>query len=241
MEQDPHDWRGVCDQFVHELLVESQISAPPVDALRLAQMLDYRLVWDSRQVGRARVLRQAGQPVIFLRPDDRPERLHWAVAHEIGEANAWEVCARLGWDQDDVLPRQREELANEIARRILLPTEWFVPAASQLERRLPQLKTQFSTASHEQIATRLLDLPTVRVVEVWDQGKLTWRRGIAGRRAASGSPLERDLRRQAFDTGQHQFGRQGQWDTSVWAIHEPDWKREIVVTVDTDTHPDSGS
>jgi len=86
------DWSTACDAVVAELLERADITSPPVDALLVANRLEWPVMWDADQGGRARIQRMAGRPTLFMRPDERPERLQWAIAHEIGEASAWNVC-----------------------------------------------------------------------------------------------------------------------------------------------------
>jgi Zn-dependent peptidase ImmA (M78 family) len=132
--------------------------------LKIAQRLRVELVWDAGQTGRARRQQLAGQPAIFLRPDDRPERVQWAAAHELGEQFADRVIAKLELSPEELLPRQRESVANQLANRILLPGKPFAAACRATGSDLYRLKERFVTASHELIAWRMLDLPGPRIV-----------------------------------------------------------------------------
>ena len=53
-----------------------------------------------------------GKGSIFIRPDPRPERLQWAVAHEIGESRAADVFRRLGVRAVEAAAGAREMVAN---------------------------------------------------------------------------------------------------------------------------------
>ncbi len=75
---------AVCDEVVRELLAHCSVLAPPVDAFAVADQLDLPVMFDEHQTGRARLKRIGGRGAIFIRPDERPERMQWAVAHEIG-------------------------------------------------------------------------------------------------------------------------------------------------------------
>src|SRR6185436_10433959 len=111
------------------------------------------------------------------RPDDRPERRQWAVAHELGESMAHELFADAGIDAAEMDPETREQAANLVASRLLLPTVWFLDDAHRFVGDLSVLKHRYETASHELIAFRLLDLPQPTVITVFDQGRQTRRRG----------------------------------------------------------------
>lgn len=227
--RDDDGWLRACDAVVADLLQAAQIAVPPVDALVLSQRLQHTLLWDASQAGRGRLVRREGTTTILLRPDERPERVQWAAAHELGESVAWRVCQELGVEPDDVSPRQRETLANELAQRILLPENWWISAVSQTEGDLHQLKAQFQTASYELMAWRLLDLPEFRVISIWDQGQLTRRRN---NRPAAAVRLT-DAESRLWETLHAQGGSLRQSTASGrisgWAIHEPQWRREILV------------
>jgi hypothetical protein len=193
------------------------------------------VVWDASQTGRARRQQLAGQPAIFLRPDDRPERVQWAAAHELGEQFAERVIGQLGLSADELLPRQREAVANQLANRILLPDEWFPSAVREWSGDLYRLKDRFATASHEQIAWRLLDRPGERIVTVCDHGAVSRRRCNYADRTPPPQPAEVEAWQTAQQSGEPVARSWPGGQIRVWPIHEPDWKREIAVTeVDLD-------
>lgn len=227
--QDEDGWLQACDAVVADLLLAAQISNPPVDALLLSQRLQHTLLWDASQIGRGRLIRRDGETTILLRPEARPERVQWAAAHELGESVAWRVCQSVGVDADDVSPRQRETLANELAQRILLPDNWWRSAVAQSAGDLLQLKALFATASYELLAWRLLDLPEFRVITIWDQGQMTRRRcnrpGSPQRLTVAESRVWETIHSHGGRASEHPAtGR-----VAGWAIHEPEWKREILV------------
>jgi Zn-dependent peptidase ImmA (M78 family) len=143
-------------------LDETGVDGPPVDAFRLARRLGIVVAVDDQQKGRARYVRLRSywpgrtKPAILLRPDPRPEREQWAVAHEIGEHVAHRWFDRLGVDPRETVPSARETVASELAGRLLLPDAWFVTDAIDCEWDLLRLKSRYSTVSHEMIARRML-------------------------------------------------------------------------------------
>ena len=84
----PETWSVAVDDAVAELLKRAQITRPPVDALALATRLEIVVAFDHTQYSRGRHNVLSGQSSIFLKPDERPERLQWAAAHELGEVIA---------------------------------------------------------------------------------------------------------------------------------------------------------
>ena len=115
-------------------------------------------------------------PTILLRSDPRGERRHWAVAHEIGEFAAYRVFTQWGVDVREVAPRAREEVANRLAGRLLLPTAWFLADAASGGWDLLALKSQYATASHELIARRMLECPPPVIVTIFDHRAVSFRR-----------------------------------------------------------------
>lgn len=221
---------SIVDRSVRRLLEQSGVSHPPIDAIQLARRLGIEVVLDARQQPRGRQTRIAGRTSIFIRPDDRPERRQWAVAHELGESIAHELFHTTGLELLEIEPRLRERAANLAAGRLLLPADWFPPDAVRFDGDLPSLKSRYETASHELIAFRLLDLPQPAVVTVFDQGRQTRRQGN-GRSGAP--PLDR-LEQECW-LAVHRFHRPHELTESGrrvrgWPIHEPQWRREILRT-----------
>lgn len=218
------------DEHVAQLLEQAGVTRPPVDAVVLATRLGIGVLYDRSQEPRGRQARVAGRTTIFIRPDERPERRQWAVAHELGESIAHELFGKAGINADDVDPETREQGANLAASRLLLPSAWFLEDANRFVGDLTALKHRYETASHELIAFRLLDLPQPTVITVFDQGRQTRRRGNGPARVPPLARAEQEcwlaLRRfgRAYET--EQGGRRIQG----WPIHEPGWQREILRT-----------
>jgi len=229
------------DSVAADVLREARIDRPPVDVFTVARRLGLGIVRNDGQLGRAQYVRlrgrgRAARPTIALRDDPRPERRHWAVAHEIGE----HVAARVfrAWDVDPrEAPAFREQAANRFASRLLLPEAWFFPTAAECDWDLVELKRRFATASHELIARRMLDRPEPPViVTILDHGRITFRCGNTGGRTPPLSPLERECQRSAHRTGEPCRGDAPDHIATAWPIHEPGWPREILRTEPVDFH-----
>ena len=225
-------WASYVDEVAADVLEQAGVAAPPVDALLLAERLKILVVFDAAQQGRARHKKLGNASSIFLRPDERPERLQWAAAHELGEVFAHRAAERIA--ADDLATGAREQVANQIASRLLLPRGWFFADALRLDGDILQLKTRYSTASHELIAWRLLDLPQPSIVSIFDQGRLMRRRSQPGGQAPPLSPIERACWRQAHQTGEPLRRSVGNLCVQAWPVHEPHWKREILRTRPSD-------
>ena len=225
------DWRRAVAEAAGELRQCSDVIAPPVDAIQIAQSARLAIAMDRTQIGRGRIKRIAGQPTIFLRPEERPERWQWAVAHELGESQTGRICRSLSLDPGDLLPREREELANQVAREILLPLDWFRRDCESLDYDLVQLKARYRTASHELIAWRWLDLETPAFVSIFDQGVLTRRRGNGPISRRKLTEIEREFWKQLRRTRQPATLSDRELMVRGWCIDSLDWQREILLAL----------
>jgi hypothetical protein len=226
------EWNRALDDVVAELLDAVAVTWPPVDAFTVADAMKLDVVFDRSQPTRGRHKRLSGRATVFLRPDERPERNQWALAHEIGEAVAWRVAERLG--ETDALPDgAREEIANRLASRILLPSRWFFADAAVLDDDLFALKHSYSTASHALIALRLLDRESPGLVTIVDNGRITCRKSNTGGPPPL-LPAERSAADEAHRTGRAASRRGEEFRVRAWPVHEPAWKREILWTAFVD-------
>jgi Zn-dependent peptidase ImmA (M78 family) len=220
-------WSAALDRTVEHLLDETDIAVPPVNALLVAQRLDVTVALDRTLTVRGRHKRLSGNPAIFLRPEERPERLQWAAAHELGEVFAWRVFEELEADPD---PDSREQLANLIAPRLLIPSRWFHNDVLLTGGDLIALKSRYRTASHELIAWRFLDLPQPSIVTVFDHEHVSRRRGSRNAQVPGVQPIERRCWETVHRTAEPARLRQPGILVEGWPVHEPGWKREVLRT-----------
>lgn len=232
----PEEWAASLDAVAAEVLDAAQVYRPPVDALALAHAVGLTVATDDCQQGRARYVHlrahrgRASRPTILVRSDPRVERRQWAVAHEIGEHVAHRVFHRLDVDPRTVSPRVREAVANQMAGRLLLPTARFVPDAAAADWDLLALKIRYATASHELIARRMLELTAPAIISIFDQGRLTFRRGNLPGRTPPPSAEEIRCWKAAHRDNRPGEASVGMNRIRAWPVHEPDWKREILRT-----------
>ena len=226
--------RTACREVAAEVLEECRVAGPPVDARLIADRLGLEIALDASQHGRGRIKRLRGRTTILVRPEDRPERLQWTIAHEIGEHVAHRVFRRLDFDPDLAGPRIREQIANEMASQLLLPGDSFLDDARRLDADLPRLKQTYATASHELILTGLLRLPELSLVTVCDHGRITRRRGNGQLSPPPLLPIERDVWRRVYGSGHPADETAEGVRVQGWAVHEPGWKRELLRTTALD-------
>jgi hypothetical protein len=218
------------DQVAEMLLAQARWVDPPVNAWDLAKRLNITVAIDTSQVVRARQKRIAGRAAVFLRPEPRFERTQWAIAHEIAEHAAYRVFQLAGVAADEVSPRLREQAANQLASRLLMPSATFAADVGRLGYDLLELKRRYTTASYESIAMRLLSLPAALIVTVFDHGGLTSRRtNLPGRLLPLGE-RERACWATVHDVGRPRRFDFGSISIAGFAVHEENWKREVLLT-----------
>lgn len=223
------------DRVAENLLDRVGVVAPPIDAFALARTLGIAVALDDRQDGRARYVRLndrrgRGHPTILLRPEPRFERRQWAVAHEIGEHVACLVFAEWGIDPAVASPNVREEVANNLAGRLLLPTVWFAADGAACHWDLPSLKQRYRTASHELIARRMLECRPPVIISIFDQKRMTFRRSNVPGRVPPPSSAEMDCWHKVWRGSSPLLTLGGDDRIQAWPIHEDGWKREILRT-----------
>jgi hypothetical protein len=228
------------DACAAEVLWEAGVTEPPVDATLVAERLGLVVAHNSTLACRGRLVEladprggDAAQGTIVVGPAERPERLHWAVAHEIGESVAYRLFAALSIRPDDAPEDAREQVANHLASCLLLPRDAFAADGPRLDWDLLALKQRYSTASHELIARRMLEMSVPIVVTLFDLGRIRWRRTNTLSRPPQLLPDESSVWRIAHESGQPASANldpsaTGLESVQAWPIHEPDWKREIV-------------
>jgi hypothetical protein len=221
---------GVVDELVVEALSAAGIEAPPVDAVEVAHGMGLEVKIHRDQAERGRVVHTAGMTTIVCRPEPRPERYHWTVAHEIGEYMIAHSADRWSGDVLVLDGAVREWLANCFATHLLTPREWFLADCRLLDFDLWDLKQHYLTASHEVIALRTLESDIPAVVTIFDNGKQSKRLGNLCYRVPNLSSAERACWMRAAQTGHVQTQTTEEARIRVWPIHEGGWKREIVRT-----------
>lgn len=224
------------DGVIGEILARADVDGPPIDAFLVARRLGITVAMDEAQAGRARYVRLNGRrdasvrATILLRSDVRAEREHWAVAHEIGEHAAHRVFAAWGVDPRETVPNAREVVANHLAGRLLLPTDWFTADGRRTGWDLLTLKSLYATASHELIARRMLECHPPVIISIFDQRAVYFRRSNLVGRVPSPSPAELACWRTVHDGNRPQEAHDGHRTIQGWPIHEDGWKREILRT-----------
>jgi len=222
------------DCVIEEVLGESRVQGPPVDAFVVARAMGIMVALDDRQGGRARYVRLSdrrsgcSRATILLRPEPRFERRQWAVAHEIGEHVACRVFDHWGVEPMETAGNAREQVANHLAGRLLMPSGWFNADAVRCEWDLIALKRRYNTASHELIARRMLECRPPVVISIFDHDRVSFRRGNMPGRVPSPLPVELECWSHVRRHCRPWRTRRSPCLVCGWPVHEKGWKREIL-------------
>jgi hypothetical protein len=76
----------------------------------------------------------------------------------------------------------------------------------------------------------MLDFEPPVIITVFDHARITWRRWARAGRPVRLTTEERRCWQAAHETGRSQRRLHPGMTLRAWAIHEPDWKREILRT-----------
>ena len=217
-------------KLVEDLLNETGVMEPPVDAKQVATRLGLEVVLNRSQKERGRLIESAGMTTIVVRPEPRRERYQWTIAHEIGEY----VIPRLAdeWSSE-LIPLDaavREWLSNQFATYLLTPSHWFLRDAAEYDFDLLALKERYATASYEVIAFRMLDAQTPCIMTIFDNGRVSRRLGNLCQRPPAILEVEQLCRQEALRKRQAITRKSDLARVQAWLLHEDDWQREILRT-----------
>jgi hypothetical protein len=122
-------------------------------------------------------------------------------------------------------------LSNLFAQRLLIPTAWFGPLARQAGYDLFELKRSFSTASHELLANRLLELDEPCIITVIDNGEIVRRRSNTGPVPRELVPAEEHCLQDVHEYSRPQVVSEDGWTVQGWPVHQLDFRREVLRSV----------
>ena len=94
-----------------------------------------------------------------------------------------------------------------------------------------ELKHRYTTASHEVIAKRLLDLPEPCIITIVDNNAIHFRRGAGIRAPKKLAAPEAECQRNVHHHSRPQLVQAEGWTVQGWPVHQPDWKREVLRSV----------
>lgn len=205
------EWEGLAV----ELGEETGCDDPPVDAFELADCAEFEV--RAAQSGLSRL--DLEERVIRVDLDQRPERVHMSIAHELGH---W-LLKRAGSPDS-------EWGAKYIGGALMMPRTPFGRHLTRTAWSIPRLRALHTNTSATAMAVRITQLRDAVATIVDPRGhKKPWRilsPWIADRALRHVSRWERELARQAYEAGDEVRG-----DELCYAVPLTDHPREHRVLV----------
>jgi hypothetical protein len=116
MAEDFEEVAAILDGIVEKLLAKCGINKPPVDPKKIADKLGLVYSEADLEGRRGQSYRRQGRQHVDVHRKDRPERINFALAHEIMELELMKVL------EDKTQSHRRASLG---ASFLLMPTRWF--------------------------------------------------------------------------------------------------------------------
>jgi hypothetical protein len=159
------------------------------------------------------------------------EEKQWVLAQAIGQHLQLTLLERLGIEPEGRRPLLGESLPRLLGSRLLVPGTWLRADARGAGYDLLALKQLYTTASHELIAWRLLDLDEPCVITIVDNDHVSRRRSNVYSVRKQLEEPERRCQQYVHRYSRPHLVRLDAWTVQGWPIHHPDWKREILRSV----------
>ncbi|MBX9622762.1 MAG: ImmA/IrrE family metallo-endopeptidase [Gemmataceae bacterium] len=238
MDFSQEDLFDACDRLVTGLLERAGVTAPPVDALRVAEdHLGIPVEWAEPEVderGRPRPSARRHTGGITLSPHMTPEQQQQAAANGVARALLPDLLRKLDVEPGTESKQAAAHLRGLLAARILVPTKMLRSALRACKFDVPALQAVFETAAMEVVALRLLDLDTPCVIAVVDDGVVAVRRGNGVPVTRKLTPAEQAVADRVALLELPHSVRTGGWTAHGWPVPNRRFKRVILRAVPDD-------
>jgi predicted transcriptional regulator len=227
------------DRLVTGMLERAGVTAPPVDALALAEHhLGIPVEWvepaEEDESGRRRPRARTSGGGIALTSDMSTEQRQRTAADGIARLLLPEIFRKV-----DVMPgTESKQFAAHVrglaVARILIPTRLLRTALRDHKYDVPALQDVFSTASAEAVAARLLDLDEPCVIAVVDDGVVASRRGNRTPATRKLEAAEQECLDRVMELDLPHRTRLGGWTAWGWPVPNRPFRRIILRAVPDD-------
>lgn len=228
------------DRLVAGMLERAGVSAPPVDALSVAEHhlgLPVEVVEPAEEDesgGRRRPRSRSSGGGITLTTDMSDEQQQRAAADGIARHLLPEIYRKVGVAPGSESKQFAAHVRALTVARVLIPGRLLRTALRDCKYDVPELHKRFSTASMEAVAARLLDFDDPCVIALVDDGVVASRRGnrSAENRKLSGAEQECVDRVTELDLPHR--ARIGEWTAWGWPVPNRPFRRIILRAVRDD-------
>lgn len=235
MDFSQEDLFDACDRLVAGLLERAGVTAPPVDALRVAEdHLGIPVEWAEPEVderGRPRASSRRPSGGITLSPHMSPEQQQTAAANGIGRALMPDLLRKLDIEPGSESKQAAAHFRGLLAARVLVPGKMLRSALRACKYDLAALHATFETAPMETVALRLLDLDSPCVITIVDDGVVAVRRGNTVPPGRKLTPAEQACADRVAELELPHRTKAGGWTADGWHVPGRRFKRVILRAV----------
>lgn len=239
MDFSQEDLFDACDRLVAGLLDRAGVTAPPVDALRVAEdhlgipveVVEPEVDERGRPQATARRRPTSG---IVLSTHMTAEQRHTAAANGIARTLVPDLLRKLDVEPGAESKQAAAHFRGLLAARVLVPTKLLRSALRACKFDVPALQAVFHTATVELVALRLLDLDGPCVITIVDDGVVGVRRGNAVPPGRKLTPAEQECADRVAALELPVKTRAGGWTVHGWPVPERPFHRVLMRAVPDD-------
>jgi predicted transcriptional regulator len=242
MDFSAEDLYDTIDRIVAAALSRCEMTEPPVDALRLADLgFGFRIEYADpidpaeRRYGDQSKKKRYSPDTIVLRDDMTEESQHLLAARAIARRLLPEILTRLGVHPEADNRQANTQIVSLIAPRLLLPSRWFSGDAGRAGFDLVLIKERYPTVGFETIALRLLDLDDPCVIAIVDDdGTIAARRSNSFQAPRRLTEAEQACRELIVKTGEPAKTKGSGWIVRGWPTPGVPFRRIVMRSIPED-------
>lgn len=227
------------ERLVAGMLERAGVTAPPVDALAIAEThLGIPVEWvepaEEDDSGRRRPRPRQQSSGITLAFDMSDEQRHRVAADGIARHLMPQVFHKLGVIPGSESKQFTAHVRALAAARVLIPSRLLREALRECKYDVPALHARFSTTSMEAVAARLLDLDTPCVIAMVDDGVVSSRRSNRFPVSRKLEAAERECVERIMELDLPHRARVGEWTAWGWPVPNRPFRRILLRAVPDD-------
>jgi hypothetical protein len=227
------------DRLVAGLLERAGVTAPPVNALTIAENhLGIPVEWvepaEEDESGRRRPRARSSGGGIALTTDMTDEQQQRAAADGIAKLLLPEIFHKVGVVPGSESKQFAAHVRGLVVARILIPTRLLRSALRDCKYDVPALHEAFSTATMEAVAARLLDLDEPCVIATVDDGVVASRKGNRSAETRKLTAAEQECVDRVMELDLPHRARVGEWTAWGWPVPNRPFRRILLRAVPDD-------
>lgn len=226
------------DRLVAGMLERAGVTAPPVNALAIAEHhlgIPIEVVEPAEEDDSGRRPRsRASGGGITLSTNMTAEQRQRAAADGIARLLLPDICRKVGVVVGSESRQFAAHVRTLIVARVLIPNKLLRAALRDCKYDVPELHARFRTASMEAVAGRLLDLDDFCVIAVVDDGVVASRRCNRMPVNRKLEPAEQECVDRITELDLPYRARAGEWTAWGWPVPNRPFRRIILRAVRDD-------